>query len=308
MRIIYCSDPLDSNRVDSDYKTEYEAARKLGLSAGLISLEHLFADEPEQAIRKVQSASEAEAAIYRGWMIKPHYYAMLYDALKSKGITLINTPEQYRHCHHFPCSYDIIRENTPASIWFSEEQVRDNFDSVLEGLQVFGERPVIVKDYVKSRKHEWEDACYISDAADKEHARQVISNFVTRQGDDLNEGIVLREFVRLEFLNRHPRSDMPLSKEYRVFFLDQQPLMMLHYWDEAEYDEERPNMEHFMDIARRVKSRFFTMDIAKLESGDWIIVELGDGQVSGLPDLADIEGFYRSFAHPNDTMLGKEMD
>ena len=307
MRIIYCSDPLDSNRVDADYETEYEAARKLGLSVGLISLELLLADEPEQAIRKVNWASDAEVAIYRGWMIKPRYYAMLYDALKQKGITLINTPEQYRHCHHFPCSYDIIKEHTPVSIWFPEEQVRDQFDSVLEGLQVFGDQPVIVKDYVKSRKHEWEDACYIPNAADKEHARQVVSNFVTRQGDDLNEGIVFRKFVRLEFLNQHPKSDMPLSKEYRVFFLDHQPVLVLHYWDEAEYDEDRPDMELFMEIARRVESRFFTMDIAKLEAGSWTIVELGDGQVSGLPDLADIEGFYRSL-HRDDTMAGKEMD
>jgi hypothetical protein len=29
------------------------------------------------------------------------------------------------------------------------------------------------------------------------------------------------------------------------------------------------------------------MDIAKKENGDWIILELGDGQVSGLPDNAD---------------------
>jgi hypothetical protein len=36
------------------------------------------------------------------------------------------------------------------------------------------------------------------------------------------------------------------------------------------------------------------MDIAKALDGRLIIVELGDGQVSALPDDADVEGFYRS--------------
>ena len=32
--------------------------------------------------------------------------------------------------------------------------------------------------------------------------------------------------------------------------------------------------------------------IAKKENGEWIIMELGDGQVSGLPDNADTDIFY----------------
>ena len=35
------------------------------------------------------------------------------------------------------------------------------------------------------------------------------------------------------------------------------------------------------------------MDIAKKKDGDWIIVELGDGQVAGLPDNADKDEFYK---------------
>lgn len=33
-------------------------------------------------------------------------------------------------------------------------------------LHEFGDRPVIIKDYVKSRKHEWLGACFIPDASD----------------------------------------------------------------------------------------------------------------------------------------------
>jgi len=44
---------------------------------------------------------------------------------------------------------------------------------------------------------------------------------------------------------------------------------------------------------RQVKSRFFTMDIAKRNDGEWAIVELGDAQVAGLPDTADVHKFYQ---------------
>ena len=37
------------------------------------------------------------------------------------------------------------------------------------------------------------------------------------------------------------------------------------------------------------------MDIAQKENGEWMIVELGDGQVSALPEKADVKRFYQSF-------------
>ncbi len=49
----------------------------------------------------------------------------------------------------------------------------------------------------------------------------------------------------------------------------------------------------FSDVARQVESRFFTMDVAQTVSGEWMIVELGDGQVAGLPSRADVIKFYR---------------
>jgi hypothetical protein len=47
-------------------------------------------------------------------------------------------------------------------------------------------------------------------------------------------------------------------------------------------------------VAKAVRSRFFTMDVAKRRDGDWLIVELGDGQVAGLPETADVDRFYKA--------------
>ncbi|MEK3873410.1 MULTISPECIES: ATP-grasp domain-containing protein [unclassified Paenibacillus] len=43
-------------------------------------------------------------------------------------------------------------------------------------------------------------------------------------------------------------------------------------------------MDDFLEIAKQIRSNFFTMDIAKTEAGGWIVIEVGDGQVSGLPE------------------------
>ena len=53
-------------------------------------------------------------------------------------------------------------------------------------------------------------------------------------------------------------------------------------------------MDQFTEVAAAVQSRFFTMDMAKRRDGEWMIVELGDAQVAGLPENADVNGFYKA--------------
>jgi len=39
-------------------------------------------------------------------------------------------------------------------------------------------------------------------------------------------------------------------------------------------------------------NNFFTTDIAKKKNGEWIIMELGNGQVAGLPNNTNKNEFY----------------
>jgi hypothetical protein len=167
-----------------------------------------------------------------------------------------------------------------------------SIDDIMELLKPFGPRPLIVKDYVKSRKHEWNEACYIPSASDRDVVERVVRRFVELQGSDLNEGLVFREYVSLEPLTTHSRSGMPLAKEFRIFYLDNVAIYWTNYWDEGDYQDSKPPIDRFQSIAQDVRSRFFTMDIALRVDGEWTIVELGDGQVAGLPDTADPLAFY----------------
>ncbi|WP_240480080.1 ATP-grasp domain-containing protein [Paenibacillus fonticola] len=293
MIVIFCCEPLNDKTVDAYYESEYLGAESLGLDVCLISMEDLLLNNVNKALKSIPTVDDTEIAIYRGWMLKPQYYELLYKGLLAKNIKLINTTEEYLECHHFPNTYKNIKHRTPLSYWLEIETVNTNkLDNILDK---FGDKPLIVKDYVKSRKHEWEEACFIPSAANKTQALQVINNFIQRQGEELNGGIVLREFIHLEGITKHPISGMPLSKEYRLFFLNNKLVHRFEYWDEATYDaEDKVNMDDFLEIAKEIRSNFFTIDIAKTEAGEWIVIEVGDGQVSALPEKVNVEKFYQS--------------
>jgi hypothetical protein len=223
--------------------------------------------------------------------MKPDQYRSFYKALIGRGVRLLNDPEAYRHTHHLPESYEHIQEVTPRTVWLSiagEVEI----DRVMDVLQPFGEAPVILKDYVKSRKHEWKEACFIPSAANRAEVERVVRRFLELQGNDLNGGLVFREYVEFEPLATHSKSGMPLIQEYRLFYLNSCLLDCFEYWEEGDYSGVLPRTDQFDAVAQRVQSRFFTMDVAKRRDGDWMIVELGDGQVAGLPERADVTRFY----------------
>jgi hypothetical protein len=98
--------------------------------------------------------------------------------------------------------------------------------------------------------------------------------------------------VDLEPLALHDRSGMPLAQEYRTFYLDGDPLVTAPYWEQGPYDSDLPPTTLFQDIAQAVRSRFFSLDVARQRTGEWLIIELGDGQVASLPEAVDVQAFY----------------
>lgn len=152
----------------------------------------------------------------------------------------------------------------------------------------------MIKDWVKSRKHEWDEACFIPSASDMASVERVARRFMELQGDDLVGGLVFRVFETFEPLGAHQRSGMPLTKEFRLFYLDGRLLFASRYWEAVEYGDGAPPVEMFAEVAARLRSRFFTVDVARRTDGVWRIIEIGDGQVSGLTEEASHDAFYRA--------------
>lgn len=180
------------------YQAEADAARSAGMDVLLIDFEALVHDDNvERALRSIpKSSSLATTAVYRGWMMTPEQYLVFYRGLSERGLSLINPPQEYKHCHYLPEWLSELRIITPESAVLpmkpGETLTRGQ---AARSLSSFGTRAVIVKDFVKSEKHHWVGACYISDASDTEGALKVAQRFLERRGGDLQGGLVFPVYV-----------------------------------------------------------------------------------------------------------------
>lgn len=294
MHILFCADPLAPAQPDPAYAAEVTAADDLGIPYELVYYEAFVNEQnAERAVRRVHMRDQPEFVLYRGWMLTATQYRQLYLALAMRGVRLVNDPRAYRTVQYLPDSYPFIAHCTPRTVWLrTGGEISD--DALVHLLAPFGSGPIIVKDFVKSRKHEWEEACYIPSATDHAVVTRVVHRFLELQGDDLNVGLVFREYVPLAPLGAHPQSGMPLAKEFRVFVFEGVPTYVTEYWDTGDYGGVQPPVAIFDDVMRSVPSRFFTMDVAERREGGWLIIELGDGQVAGLPERADVRDLFRA--------------
>lgn len=291
--ILFCENPLDTRRVDEDFEDQYQAAKKAGFHLLLFSFDELILEESiTKILRKIPALPSPVTVIYRGWMLTPSQYSVLQEGLQTKNYHLINSPSAYQHCHYLPENYPFIQSLTPKT-FYRKITSEEDLHLLIRDASQFGESPVILKDYVKSEKHHWETACFVDKATNTTKLLASMQELMRLRGSSFNEGICIREFIELKPLTVHTKSGMPLTEEYRLFFYEGKRIALYPYWEEGDYPQSIPNTQPFEEIARSVQSRFFSMDIARKMDGSLIIMELGDGQVSGLPDSTDIDDFYQ---------------
>ncbi|MDC0722620.1 ATP-grasp domain-containing protein [Nannocystis bainbridge] len=291
MRVLFCTDPLLPRSPDRAFAPEVAAADAAGLAWSCCDFEALVGGDVGAALRRVPASERIEVAIYRGWMMPLAAYDALHAGLLARGLQLVNDPAAHRSAHLLPAALPHLGDDTPATVVLPLAAGLED-SRIAAALAPFGARALIVKDYVKSRKHEWNDACFIRAADDDAEVRRVVGNFLARQGEDLVGGLVFRAYEPLVPLGNDPRSDMPLPREWRRFIADGRPLIESPAWEIA--DSIAP--PEFTELARRVPCRFFSLDLAERAAGGWTAIELGDGQVAGLPPRMDPAQFYRALA------------
>ena len=213
--------------------------------------------------------------IYRGWMIKPEYYQILQDFFGTR-YTLINSAEQYKKCHYFPEIYDIIKDFTPYSMWF------DSLDTIkIKDILSRFKDSFILKDYVKSEKgtNLFKFSVNISD----NEFVKILTEFKNKRGNLFNKGYVLKQFVELKKYSG-------ITNEWRLYFLNRKLISCSN--NSNLENMVKPDIKWLYPIINKIGSNLFTIDIAEKEDGSWIIIETGDGQVSGLSPNQNILEFY----------------
>lgn len=276
---LFPADVFDRRAVDEEFRWQ---ANQLPEDAQVFLLQDTEDPENPWKIIKQDRFNDETTLTMRGWMLSPSKYSALEAYASSVGYTLNTSASAYESAHYLPGWYQLFAEFTPASIWLDPKQ-ENVMAQIVDSLN---EKAYIVKDYVKSRKHEWDTACF---ASSKERLMPVIKEFIRLQDEDGNGiegGIIVREFENFQ-------KDLG---EARVWWVNSSPVLITAHPDNPE------NMpvittEFLEKLSYPVKALgnpFITTDITVHLDGSLRVVEVGDGQVSGLPVNQPAEALWQA--------------
>lgn len=204
------------------------------------------------------------------------YYHELEDDLKHNGSRLINSFREHSYVADLGAYVDDLAELTPRT-WSSLDVVPRDVG------------PFVLKGATNSKKWQWNTHMYArtwSDAMD-------VYLRLSEDGLIGMQKIYVREYVPLKRLWTS-LSGTPITKEFRFFVLNDTIVGSSFYWDAFVQDvveqggtipNPREVPESFLQEAMwRVKGRcpFYVIDVAQAEDDRWIVIELNDGQMSGL--------------------------
>ena len=283
--ILFPSNPLNFKEVDHDFLSEFNVCKTIGLNYILFDFDLFIRENKSKRIGKYTLKKKSNKktwayCVYRGWMLKIKHYAELWTILISNGISLINSPSQYEMVHYFPKAYPLIKKQTPITKWIKKETLEsgnvDYVKSVIKTKIADFKNKFIIKDFAKSLKLKNNSIQVYSKYQNTDYLYSKIISFIAdrKTFGNFYGGIVFKEFVNL-------KQYMAISNEWRMFVLDGS-IISCEQNTNLHSVISQPQIKHFERAAKKLPVSFFTMDVAELINGDWIIIEVGDAQVSGL--------------------------
>lgn len=260
----------------ADLRKATEAARLIGCRVYNIPPDFSQCETAENALAYVPAQKRETPAIWIGYIPAPSHYQAIYDAALEKRVRLLNDLEQHLNAQEFDRAYPRLAGLTPASVTVTSE------DQCSEAVQTLG-LPVFVKGAVQSRKSRGWKACV---AESLEELRLLCSHLLTLENRSRGR-VIVRQLVRL----RHSRSSpegFPFGREYRVFVYDRQAIGLGYYWEGDDPlkalspGEEEAVLGLATEAAARVGTPYIAVDVGQAEDGQWLVIETGDAQFSGV--------------------------
>ena len=279
LAILFPSDYFDKERVDEDLKKEYEVAVQTGFyNVILFSYDDWFNG---RTVKLDKHPDKMTKAIYRGWMMTPEQYKAFYFALREQNVELMTSCRNYERLHAFPNIYPDIAEDTPPILVFPEGEKVD-LDEIKKRFNRFK-----LKDYAKSVKGNSFPQCFTSDISEEEF-RSWLEKFYQFRGELFTGGICIKKHVDLKKYGLK-------TNEFRVYYVCGNIISVCR--NSLQGNTTPEPSEELLHKYIQLNSPFYTIDYAETEDGNWIIIETGDGQVSGLSEGQDYEAFYRALYH-----------
>jgi hypothetical protein len=276
MQIFFPAVNKELDRIDPEFINEWEGA-SLSFPCALF-----WYGNGELLLSKVSSLSKKRTGvgILRSWMMRPKEYKGLYEAFRNKETILLTKPEEYETLHFFPNIYPYLQQDTAKSYFFPSVSESD-----VKALSTFESGRFMVKDYVKSAKTTDFPKSFPTSLTEEEF-RDILTLFQEKRGAKFTGGFCVKEFLPLK---RYGES----VNEFRVFYLEGVPLTIQRNSGQPFFTKDVP-MEMVLKYAN-LPSPFYTVDFAETDEG-FVVIEAGDGQVSGLSERQDIREFFHKMS------------
>lgn len=215
------------------------------------------------------------------------FYRELDEELALRSCRLVNSWDQHNYIADISRWVPDLGSLTPRT-W-------TEWGSIPEG-------SYIVKGRTNSRKFQWKDQMFAPTRADVPRIAEklLFDQLIAPQGLCVREYVPLRRFDTAI-------NGLPISNEWRVFFYRRCRLAYGFYWsnfeDHKPYDMLPTEALSLLDRVAEIvaqRTNFFVVDIAEREDGGWIVIELNDGQMSGL-SMVDPRELYVALAEALNT-------
>ncbi|MEM8530863.1 MAG: ATP-grasp domain-containing protein [Chloroflexota bacterium] len=260
-----------------------ETARMFGCRIHPIPQDFNVIGRVENALTYLPTYDSPIPGVWVGYIPSVERYRDLYDGAKAKGIYLLNTPIEHQIAMEFDRFYPRLGQLTPESTTITSVDACENISAQL-GF------PVFVKGTVKSNKSQGWNACV---AHNETELVGLVNKLLTRTNHSRGR-VIVRKLAKLRYVNK-TTDGFPLGREYRVFVYKNDVLAFGYYWDEQQdaypliQSDTQAITALAIEAARQVQVPFLAIDVGQLQSGEWIVIEVGDAQFSGLSHVSVLE-------------------
>lgn len=191
--------------------------------------------------------------------------------IKNIKSNLINSYNEHLYISDLKNYIFDLKELTPKT-WDSLNNLPDNTSFILKG-------------ETNSKKSLWKTHMF---AKSKQEAINIYSRLLD-DGVIGEQKIYIREYIPL-FKYLDGINGMPVTKEFRFFVAYGKIICGDFYWqnyiDDIGFkpDVNEVPLNFLNQVINKIdnKSKFYVIDVAQTEKGNWIVIELNDGQQSGL--------------------------
>ncbi len=242
--------------------------------------------ELEAATRAGFFCTTSRMHIRPGDLVVSRYSALPFYKEQEADITIaggriINSIYQHAYVADMRNWVEDLQDLTPKT-WFRLEDIPE-------------QGPFVLKGQTNSRKEHWNTHMFAKDRVEAFAVadRLMMDGFIGHGGQD----VYVRQYVPLVTYG-HGLNGLPVTEEHRFFVCRGKILSSGYYWaswgdtiheSDPTWAPPSPSdvpKEFLREVITRVgrKSDFYAVDVARTQAGNWMVVELNEGQMSGPSD------------------------